>query len=100
MTSSFLSAKDVPSAATPRTDALLNELRQLRSHTLSYPCETQLTELGRTLERELTASNVLLDRMAVQLQHEYSLHDKTHDDTEAILDSYAEHALLRDGKRP
>lgn len=60
-------AQGMPSATTPRTDALLNELRQLRSHTLSYPCETQLTELGRTLERELTASNALLGRMAAAL---------------------------------
>lgn len=38
---------------TPRTNELRSELYRLKSNTLEYPCETQLTELCRQLEREL-----------------------------------------------
>ena len=37
---------------TPRTDELRRELYRLKSNTLEYPCEVQLTQLCRELERE------------------------------------------------
>lgn len=40
---------------TPRTSSLLAELFRLRSHTLHYPCETQLTHLCKELETENVA---------------------------------------------
>lgn len=54
---------------TPRTDELINELNKLKSNTLAYPCETQLKELCRDLERELNAANNSIKLMRGEIAH-------------------------------
>ncbi len=47
---------------TPRTTKLRRELYWLKSNTIEYPCEVQLTELCRQLERELLEVGAALDK--------------------------------------
>lgn len=49
---------------TPRTNELVKELNNLKSHTLQYPCEVQLRQLCEQLEVEL----IILQQKHLQLK--------------------------------